>query len=93
MKHLQSRPFLTPSSALLLLLSGALLATLVISLVSIFIGCAVEDTESPTIVIHEANVDRFVDKEAGVVCWTYRYHHGISCLPLDNTLLTIEESQ
>ena len=30
------------------------------------------------------DVNRYVDKEAGVVCWT---HRGISCLPISETKL------
>ena len=30
-------------------------------------------------------VSRYVDREAGVVCWTYQ--SGISCLPIDATTL------
>lgn len=34
-------------------------------------------------------VVRYVDEEAGVVCWIYSAYHkgGISCFPLDDTLL------
>jgi hypothetical protein len=39
-------------------------------------------------------VDRFVDREAGVVCWTVgvkgRVQNAISCLPLDQTELEVE---
>lgn len=32
------------------------------------------------------SIVRVIDTEAGVVCWTY-YADGISCLPLESTLL------
>lgn len=30
-------------------------------------------------------VSRYIDRDAGVVCWTYQ--SGISCLPIDATTL------
>lgn len=32
------------------------------------------------------SIERHIDEEAGVVCWMY-HSRGISCLPLDQTLL------
>lgn len=34
-------------------------------------------------------VSRFIDEEAGVVCWTVKSYHerGISCLPISETNL------
>lgn len=32
------------------------------------------------------NIERYVDEEAGVVCWLYAgYQGGLSCLPIDQT--------
>lgn len=40
-------------------------------------------------------VTRFIDEEAQVVCWTYSdtvpEGRGISCLPLDQTALEVEQ--
>jgi hypothetical protein len=33
------------------------------------------------------DVYRFVDEEAGVVCWTYRVWETLTCLPIKDTLL------
>jgi hypothetical protein len=40
-----------------------------------------------------SSVDRVIDYEAGVVCWTYYVYQGgsISCLSIDETLLDIEK--
>ena len=37
------------------------------------------------------SVFRFIDKEAGVICWIYSdgYRGGISCLPLSDTFLYV----
>jgi hypothetical protein len=60
------------------------------------VGCASYPTESPIrdvpnddIKIFDSlsnGVFRFIDKEAGVVCWTV-YQNGISCLPIGETKL------
>lgn len=36
-----------------------------------------------------STVDRFVDRDARVVCWRYAFGHkaGLSCLPLEQTSL------
>ena len=38
------------------------------------------------------SVSRFMDLEAGVVCWIYSaaYQGGISCLPISETKLSVE---
>ena len=43
--------------------------------------------EQPDII--KSNVTRFIDEEAGVVCWEYDGYRsgGISCLPIDETKL------
>jgi len=33
------------------------------------------------------NVKRFIDKEAGAVCWVWYKTGGISCLPISETKL------
>ena len=35
------------------------------------------------------SVERYIDKEAGVVCWVYTapYRGGLDCMPLNETLL------
>jgi hypothetical protein len=33
------------------------------------------------------DVYRFVDEEAGVVCWTYKVWETLTCLPIKDTLL------
>lgn len=60
-----------------------------ILLVLVLVGCAPRQTiyadmvdDIPT--NFPNGVSRFVDKEAGVVCWVYEddYSGGISCIPL-----------
>jgi hypothetical protein len=41
--------------------------------------------EIPEVTVRN-EVNRFIDKEAGVVCWTH-FQYGISCLPLSETKL------
>lgn len=56
-------------------------------------GCSASDTQpEPTEVEGvPADVERFVDRDAGVVCWTFNDHDayagagGLSCLPLEET--------
>ena len=47
-----------------------------------------EDADSARrIETSDSSVDRWVDREAGVVCWIYLFY-GISCLPIEQTDLT-----
>lgn len=53
-------------------------------------GCVPTGVEPETISSDAMrSVRRYVDVEAGVVCWTYKsgYAGGISCLPLSQTRL------
>jgi hypothetical protein len=56
--------------------------------VQVVVSCA--PTPTPQDSVGWRNMDngvwRYVDKEAGVVCWG-RYSYGISCLPLSQTKL------
>ena len=36
-------------------------------------------------------IERFIDDEAGVVCWRYKNNGGISCLPISDTKLRVGE--
>lgn len=71
------------------------LASIISSCVPAYISEA-KTTTTPEIIINgyeimemNSGVSRFIDKEAGVVCWMSRvsYGYSISCLPLDATLL------
>lgn len=46
------------------------------------------DSQGSSVLISSNNVplQRYVDEEAGVVCW-YFYEGGISCLPIGQTCL------
>lgn len=50
-------------------------------------GAAEESTEDTACIQLRASVCRFVDTEAGTVCWMYTraYRGGISCLPIEQT--------
>lgn len=45
------------------------------------------DELTPT-TLDDRDVQRFVDEEAGVVCYQKQSSHSISCLPLNQTRLT-----
>ena len=80
------------------------LIVLILVLLSVLVGC-VERNEpeistkptTPVVLVTELGnsgatdyrVSRFIDKEAGVVCWISKvsYGYAISCLPLKDTLL------
>lgn len=66
---------------------------ILIIMILIFTGSCVPPPKAG--VVGETNVttrvERFIDKEAGAVCWVYRpawEAGGISCLPLDQTNLS-----
>lgn len=71
---------------------------LFLCLLLIACGGAVEDVPFPDIkkvtplqgITYAYGVNRFVDNEAGVVCWIYSGGNqgGISCLPINETLLS-----
>jgi len=46
-------------------------------------------TEPDVVTNMPMGVTRFVDDEAGVVCW--KYNRGLSCLPIGDTTLRIGE--
>ena len=68
------------------------LIVIVLVLLSILVGCETTQIEPKTITQYETwlgDVSRFVDKEAGVVCWLSAVYGGyaISCLPIKDTML------
>ena len=60
--------------------------------VALMVGCGTPVNEE-RVVIGDGwdDVIRFIDEEAGVVCWLYRADRsaGLSCLPLSQTKLDI----
>jgi len=55
------------------------------SLAIITTGCEPARTNDDITYLDEApGIRRFIDKEAGVVCWLYQ-GYGISCLPISVT--------
>ena len=65
---------------------------LIMALVTVALAsCAGARVETPQVAFTKitSRVERFVDVEAGVVCWLYRggYAGGLSCLPLSETTL------
>lgn len=70
--------------ALVLLVTAAILA-----------GCATSEVETPDVTAPAmtvywdvgGRVKRFVDSEAGVVCWVY--DKALECLPLEDTTLQV----
>lgn len=77
------------------------LIVLVLLLLSILVGCLVPEPIASETVTHKliinyrnsgisgTGVYRFIDKDAGVVCWIsgIGYAYSISCLPIKDTLL------
>lgn len=65
-----------------------ILVLLIASLGIGMVGCISQDTEDARPEL-PSTVTRFVDEEAGVVCWmqTRVYSGGIGCLPLSETNL------
>jgi hypothetical protein len=62
-----------------------LLITIVVSMAVLSLsGCSTRG-DIPSGLNH-TGVERHIDPEAGVVCWTYNAH-GISCLPISETTL------
>lgn len=48
---------------------------------------AVDNPLKPVVFYNSYGAYRFVDREAGVVCWVWNVTGGISCLPIDATKL------
>lgn len=72
-------------------LDGLFIMGVIVALIGVLIvvsSCAAPNTngygESPRILTSDASVRRWIDREAGVVCWIYT-NSGISCLPLAQT--------
>lgn len=62
----------------------------VLLLLILLAGCA--PTEAYTMqTMGYYGVQRFVDEEAGVVCWVTLNRYGLSCLPLSETALEASE--
>ena len=60
--------------------------------VALLVACKSVPAKEETVVIADNwnEVIRFIDEEAGVVCWwTGSYRGGISCLPISQTKLDI----
>ena len=67
----------------------AILVTLlaILTLPVIFVVSSAPDSvEEPPMIFVRRGTYRFVDEEAGVVCWLY-WGNGISCLPIGETRL------
>ena len=73
-------------------LSEIIGAILLIGLVVCVVGLVVSVATGPDPQTGHPSANRFIDHEAGVVCWVYRggFGGGISCLPLDETSLAVE---
>ena len=57
----------------------------------ILTGCAQQMNEDATIRIDRI-VYRYIDREAGVVCWIYENRGGgIDCMPISETLLDLDK--
>lgn len=56
----------------------------------LIVGCAPAMPDDVELVSNNIPIRRYVDEEAGVVCWMY-YSNGISCLPVDQTKLEVTQ--
>ena len=64
-----------------------LLLWLVIAL--LLVSCESLNPDEPERIAVGSDITRFIDEEAGVVCWIYTGYNkgGISCLPIKDTAL------
>jgi hypothetical protein len=61
---------------------------LIIVLMSLcLMGCGPENVDEGVELPYDVSVYRYIDGEAGAVCWVYYTRGGISCLPISDTIL------
>lgn len=62
---------------------------LVLLIVVFVVALGLSSCGSPTGEYTGTSVERYIDNEAGVVCWVYTapYRGGLDCMPLNETLL------
>lgn len=64
-------------------------ALIVVLCLLLFVSCVPPHEDVVDVPVGYNTAQRFVDEEAGVVCWTYIFSAGagMSCLPINQTRL------